>query len=292
MNYSCLHTHTTFCDGNAGVESFCQKAWEKGLHSLGFSSHAPIEKKTGFPPNSWNMKEDLLGDYIETVNSAKKRWEGRLAVYLGLEIDYINGLMGPADKDYQELGLDYIIGAVHYVLPPQGAPFTVDAPLEEVTQGIEDGYGGDPLAFIEAYWGSLEGLIQSMGFDILAHPDVIRKNNPQNQLFSEDSEAYQKRTAKIALLTGAHKLNIEVNTGGMNRRRTSSPYPSHPFLKLFREHNVPGIITADAHKPEDLDGYYPEARQALLDAGYEKTILFEGKKNGRSIWREEALENF
>ena len=289
MKYTCLHTHTLFCDGTADVERTCQRAWEKGLCSLGFSSHAPIVKKTGFPQTSWNMKEELLEEYIEAVNAAKRRWEGRLKIFLGLEVDYIRGLMGPSDKDYQEMGLDYIIGAAHYVLPSRGAAFTVDAPLEEVEQGIKESYGGDPLAFVEAYWDSLEGLIRSGGFDILGHPDLIKRNNWKNRLFSEDSEPYQKRIAKAAVLAGEYKVTIEVNTGGMNRGRTESPYPSHSFLKQLRENNVPAIINADAHDPKDLDGHYPEARIALLAAGYKKTMLFEGKKDGQPIWLEEEL---
>ena len=289
MKYSCLHTHTVFCDGTADVESFCQRAWEKGLCSLGFSAHAPIVKKTGFPQTSWNMREEVLDEYLKTVNSAKRRWEGRLAIFLGLEVDFICGLMGPADKDYHEMGLDYIIGAVHYVFPSQGAPFTVDASPEEVEQGIKDCYGGDPLALIEAYWDSMEALIKSGGFDILAHTDVIKKNNSNDRLFSENTESYRKRIKKVATLAGEHKVTIEVNTGGMNRRRTDSPYPSLPLLKLFQENHVPAIITADAHNPEDLNGHYPEARKALLAAGYKKTMFFEGKKNGRPLWREQEL---
>ena len=289
MKYSCLHTHTNFCDGNADVESFCQKAWEKGLDSLGFSSHAPIVKKTGFPPNSWNMREDHLENYIETVNAAKRRWEGRLKIFLGLEIDYINGLMGPNDKDYIEMGLDYIIGAVHYVLPPHGEPFTVDASQEEVEKGIRDGYGGDPLAMVEAYWDAQEGLIRGGGFDILAHVDVIKKNNSQNRFFSEDSEVYKQNTKKISDLAGENNIIIELNTGGMIRKKTASPYPSLPFLKLFREKNVPALITADAHNPDDLTGHYIEGRQTLLEAGYKNTVLLDGRIDGRNLWKEEIL---
>jgi histidinol-phosphatase (PHP family) len=289
MKYACLHTHTNLCDGKADVESFCQKAWEKGLCALGFSSHAPVVKKTGFAQTSWNMREELLDEYIETVNSAKRRWEGRLAVYLGLEVDFIPGLMGPADRDYGEMGLDYIIGSVHFVLPPKGAPFTVDAPLEEVEQGIREGYCGDPLAMVEAYWDSLEAMIRSGGFDILGHVDVIKKNNSQNRLFSEDRDAYRKKCAAIAALSGEKSLTIEVNTGGMNRGRIDTPYPSLYLLQCFRKNNVPAMINADAHNPGDLTGHYKEAIEALLAAGYTQTVLFEGRKNGLPVWTEEKL---
>jgi histidinol-phosphatase (PHP family) len=289
MKYACLHTHTEFCDGKGDVETFCQRAWEKGFHSLGFSAHAPIEKKTGFPKTGWTMNEELLGEYIETVNSAKRRWQDRLPVFLGLEVDFIDGLISPADKDYREMGLDYIIGSVHYVLPPRGAPFTVDAPPEEVEQGIKDSYGGDPLPMVEAYWDSLEALIRSGGFDILGHPDILKKNNSQDRLFSEDSISYRNRIIRAAALAGEYKVTIEVNTGGMNRGRTDSPYPSLPLLKLFRENNVPALINADAHNPGDLDGYYPEARKHMLEAGYINTVVFLGKKNNDPLWQIEEL---
>jgi histidinol-phosphatase (PHP family) len=235
------------------------------------------------------MKEELLDGYLETVNAAKSRWEGRLTIYLGLEVDYVNGLMGPADKDYLEMGLDYIIGSAHYVLPSRGAPFTVDAPLEELEQGIKESYGGDTLALVEAYWDSLEGLIRGKGFDILAHPDLIKRNNAGGRLFSEDTKSYRKRIEQAAALAGEFGVTIEVNTGGMNRKHADSPYPSPHFLKLFRENNVSAVINADAHNPEDLDGHYPEARQALLAAGYIKAMLFAGKRDGRALWQEEAL---
>ena len=289
MKYACLHTHTGFCDGKGNVETFCQAAFEKGLCSLGFSAHAPIERKTGFPKTGWTMPEELLEEYIDAVNAAKHRWQDKLSIYLGLEVDFIEGLIGPADKDYREMGLDYIIGSVHYVAPSRGAPFTVDAPPEEVDQGIYESYGGDALAWVEAYWDSLEALIRSGGFDFLGHPDLIKRNNSRNRLFSENSDPYRKRAVKAANLAGEYQVTIEVNTGGMNRGSTDSPYPSLPLLKLFRENNVPAIINADAHNPGDLDGHYSQARTLLLDAGYSKTVLFGGRKNGKPLWLEEDL---
>jgi histidinol-phosphatase (PHP family) len=197
--------------------------------------------------------------------------------------------MGPADKDYREMGLDYIIGSVHFVLPPKGAPFTVDAPLEEVEQGIREGYGGDSLALVEEYWDNLEAMIRAGGFDILGHADVIKKNNSQNRLFSEDRDSYRNKCAAIASLAGKKGVVIEINTGGMNRGRINTPYPSFYLLQCFRKNNVPAIINADAHIPDDLTGYYKEASEALLAAGYSKTVLFEGRKKGLPIWTEEEL---
>ena len=294
MRFSCIHTHTTFCDGSDDVETCCRAAYEKGLVSLGFSAHAPVFKKTGIK-TSWHLAEDRLEEYIETIRAAQKRWEGKLPVYLGLEVDYIHGLTGPADKDYREMDLDFIIGSVHYIIPPKGAPFTVDDPIEDVERGITEMFGGDPLAMVEAYWDCQEAMIRAGGFDVLGHPDLIKKNNSipggrENRLFCEDTDAYRQRAAALAALTAQAGLPAEINTGGMNRGKTKDCYPSLPFLKLFCEYGVPMVINADAHQAEHIGGRYEEARQTLIAAGYTETLLFEGRRDGKAVWKNEKLK--
>jgi histidinol-phosphatase (PHP family) len=289
MTYSCIHTHTDFCDGKGTIESFCLAALEKGFGSLGFSAHAPIFKKTGIP-SDWHLKDERLEEYLDAVRAAGRRWEGKLRVYLGLEVDFIPGLMGPADRDYRDLGLDYIIGSVHFVVPARGEPFAVDGPLEELEKGLQEGYAGDGRALVNAYWDNLEAMHRAGGFDVLGHADLVKKNNSGSRFFSETEEFYRQRSAAAAALTAQSGVTAEINTGGMNRGKISSPYPSLPLLRLFRENQVPMVINADAHRPEDLDGHYAEARDALLAAGYTETALFEGRKDGRPQWRVEKLQ--
>jgi len=293
MPLACIHTHTRFCDGSDDVEAYCLAAHRKGLSSLGFSAHAPIFRKTGIR-SSWNMSDDRLGEYIEAVEAAKKRWEGKLPVYLGLEIDFIPGLIGPADREYREIGLDYIIASVHYVIPPRGEPFTVDDPYENVFRGIKEGYGGDAMGMVEAYFNSVEAMVRTGAFDVLGHPDLVKKNNAGppvcgNKLFSEDDNFYRNRTASLAALMAGTGFKAEVNTGGINRGKIKDCYPSLPFLKLFREQGVQMVINADAHRAEDVDGHYEEARTAMLAAGYAETVLFEGRKDNSPVWSSEKL---
>jgi histidinol-phosphatase (PHP family) len=86
LRLSCLHTHTIFCDGEETVEAMCRAAWEQGLDAVGFSSHAPIARKTGLW-SDWHMREEDLGRYVDEVLAARRRWAGKLEVFLGLEID-------------------------------------------------------------------------------------------------------------------------------------------------------------------------------------------------------------
>ena len=284
MKLACIHTHTKFCDGADDVESCCLMAHEKGLASLGFSAHAPVTKKLGIR-TEWHLPDEKLDEYIEAVLAAKERWKGKLPVYCGLEVDFISGVMGPADRDYNELGLDFIIGSVHYVIPPRGEPFTVDYTEERVDRGIQEGYGGDPLLMAEAYWNAEEAMIRAGSFDVLGHPDLIRKNNSGQRLFPEDAPHYLDKARSVAALMAGTRIPAELNTGGMIRGKIKDGYPSLSFLKILLEHEVPIVINADAHRAADLDGHYDDALRFLLEAGYTETVLFEGRENGQAKWR-------
>ncbi len=284
MKLSCLHTHTNFCDGRDDIDSICKSAYGKGLVSLGFSAHAPLPKDSGLE-SDWHIKNDKLYAYAKAVQKAKKTWEGRLTVYLGLEIDYIRGIMGPGDPFFKNLGLDYSIGSVHYVLPPKGAkPFTVDGPFEEAAEGIKKGFNGDKEAYVSAYWEAVSSMIDAGNFDILGHIDLIKKNNQHEEFFSFSSEAYRNAAeGTLDRLTGT-PIVAEVNTGGLIRGKTTDCYPSLSILKMMKTRQIPVTINADAHRAEDITGYYETARETLKEAGYDTIQLFEGKSGKEARW--------
>ncbi|MDR0761167.1 MAG: histidinol-phosphatase [Treponema sp.] len=285
MRFSSLHVHTLFCDGEDEIETYCRAAWEGGFASLGFSAHAPVYAKTGIV-SDWHLPEDRLDEYLEAVRAAALRWAGKLPVYLGLEVDYIQDRTGPADPDYQDLGLDYIIGSVHYVFPPDGGePFTVDGPGDKFAQDVRSRFGGDGEALMETYWETLEKMIRAGGFDILGHLDLIKKNNQREEWFSLTGEGYRGKARSLAACIARSGIVVEVNTGGINRGKTKDTYPSREILTLLREGSVPVTITADAHRASDLGGHYDDARLTLLEAGYTYAVLFEGKGK----WVEEGL---
>jgi len=281
-----LHTHTVFCDGKDDVETMCRVAYEKGLAAIGFSAHAPIGK-TGLA-SFWHIKDERVGAYVDEVRAARQRWEGKLAVYLGLEVDYIKGLRSALDGDIQALGLDYTIGSVHYLLPPQGEPFTVDGPPEEIAKGIAEGFSGSGEAMMHAYWDAVLEMLAVGGFDIVGHLDLVKKGNTAHRLFSMGT-GYMRRVAEITRVIAAGGFVVEVNTGGMNRGLIAETYPSPEILRQLRQHNVPVMISADAHNANDLDGHYPNACQTLLDAGYTSHVVFSGRSGEKPLWCEVLL---
>ena len=95
-----------------------------------------------------------------------------------------------------------------------------------------------------------------------------------------------RRVEEIAKNLASTGLVAEVNTGGLSRGYITETYPSLPILRLLYRYNVPVMISADAHRSDDLDSHYGKARQTLLDAGFRCHVIFEGKKNGKSTWHE------
>jgi histidinol-phosphatase (PHP family) len=284
MNYSCLHTHTSFCDGTGSVEDFCEAAYKKKLVSLGFSAHAPITKKTGIV-SDWHLSDERFDEYRETVREAGRRWRGRLDVYLGLEVDFIENVISAEDFSRAEYDLDYIIGSVHFVTPAR----FVDGSPEEFESLVNDDFGGDAMALVDRYWDCVELMLDKGGFDIIGHADLVKKNNSGGKWFSTGDERYLKRIDRITGAIAESGLVTEVNTGGLNRGSTPEPYPSPQILRLLQKKGAPVMINADAHRPEHLDGFYGEARRLLLEAGFTRHCLFQGRGDGRAVWKTEPL---
>jgi histidinol-phosphatase (PHP family) len=279
-----LHVHTVFCDGADDVETMCRAAYDTGLTAIGFSSHAPLTKT--LPNTECNMPAERLEEYIGEVNAARQRWEGKIAVYPGLEIDYVKGLRSALDNDVKNAHLDYCISSVHYLVPPCGPPFTVDGPPEELAKGIAEGFGGNGEAMVSAYWDAIAEMIALGGFDIVGHLDLVKKHNSAGRWFNTASGASMRRIEEIAQAVSAAGLVVEVNTGGINRGYITETYPSLAILRLIRQHHIPVMISADAHNANDIAGHYPMACQTLLQAGYTSHVIFEGRSNGKPVWKE------
>jgi len=282
-----MHTHTIFCDGKDDVETMCSAAYKKNLYAIGFSAHAPVEKQIGIK-SDWHLKDENAGLYIEEILNAKKKWEGKLEVYLGYEVDYIKGRRSPLDTDITALNLDYIIGCVHYIFPENGAePFTIDGSMLEFEKGLKEGFNGDYEALMHFYYDSVAEMIKEGGFDILGHADLIKKNCLGKNYWPQESEL--KRQKEIANLAKDKNIVFEVNTGGINRKKINEVYPSLQFLRFIKECNIPVIITSDAHKADDINGNYDTAINTLICANFNKHAIFKGKINKNPIWQDEKI---
>lgn len=298
--HSCLHTHTEFCDGIGTVDEYCKSALDRGLISVGFSAHAPLPPSLEIDSN-WHLSMSKLEEYRDAVLTAKEKWRNRIDVFLGLEVDFIPGYISPSDDFFQKLGMDYMIGSVHCVLPASAdlhwarekygnELLCIDGTDEQFAYLIEHGFNGSAQKLVEAYYDSVRALCESGGFTILGHADLILKNNFGNRFFSKHETWYNDAIKKVADTIRGKDIIVEVNTGGMIRGRTSEPYPHLEFLKLLRGAGVKVTVNSDAHKPVNVAGLYKAALDALRKTNFHEYYAAKNE-DGKLQWIKVPLKN-
>lgn len=259
------HMHNDFCDGEGSIEDYVRAGAERGFTALGFSSHAPIPVE-----NDWTLKEERLGLYLAELERQKKRWKGRIEIYKGLEIDYIPGAQSPADSKWKELGLDFAIASVHSPCPLEQNPdyACVDSSKNAIEWLLDNAYQGSFELLSEAYYARVAELVRLDGFDVLAHFDVLKKKNNDNEYFSEDAGWYRRHVASALEALAASDKIMELNTGAICRSALDVLYPSPWILANAAKRGIRIVINSDAHRPRDIDCRFEESIALCKDVGY------------------------
>lgn len=272
------HTHSTFCDGKESAEDMARAAEQKGFAMLGFSSHAM------FPfSDTWHISMAPGGyeSYMAETARIKEAYRGRMEILTGFEADFIPGLTKPDMEDkvyYGQFKPDFLIGSVHFVLG-DGGYFEADGPCAETRERIAKYFGGNVRQAVTAYFEAERQMLRTSRFTVLGHADVIRKQNERgaDPLFREDEDWYAEQLEKTADAAAAAGIIVEINTGGMARGYTDSPFPSPAFLRLLHERKVPVMINSDAHKGCNLDFAFDTAVRLATEAGYTETAYLDSE---------------
>ena len=242
------HTHTTWCDGKDTPEAVVLAAIEKGFDVIGFSSHV------SFPEASPFVLGPVLGpQYADEIRALKAKYSGRIRVCLGAEADYIPGVTAPERARYAHLGLEYLIGSIHYVVAEDGGRVPVDHTPELLAGGIRDHFQGDVEKYVRAYFRQQRDMVTKFDFDVVGHLDLVRKFNAKHPYFDENAAWYREELERTADAVAASGKVAEVNTGAISRGWLDDAYPSKPFRDLLRARGVRFLLSADAHPANAID---------------------------------------
>ena len=154
-NLTNYHSHSLYCDGRAGMEDFVRFALSEGFTSYGFSSHAPLPFST-----AWTMEWDIMDDYLSEFHRLKEKYAGRIELYIGLEIDYLNEASNPSIARFRELPLDYRIGSVHLLYNDKGEVVDVDVPADTFKTIVDGHFCGDLEHVVRLYYGRLTRMLE------------------------------------------------------------------------------------------------------------------------------------
>jgi len=242
-----FHTHSRWCDGKDSTEDMVRAAFAVGFSTIGFSSHAMLPAG-----ESGNLTSETAPLYFAEIRALAEKWRGKIEILCGVEADYIPGTCTPDRSSYASLTPDYIIGSIHNVVK-NGLRCPVDHAPDLLKKGIDEAFAGNPIDFVRAYFAQEREMAASFDFDVVGHPDLVRKFNTKHPYFDESAPWYLEELRLTADAIAASGKIVEVNTGAISRGWLSDAYPSPFFRKLLRERGVKFILSSDAHSATAID---------------------------------------
>lgn len=272
-----FHTHSEYCDGKGALREYVDYAVSHGFNALGFSSHAPINFD-----NHFALRPERYNDYCCEVRALRDEYRGRIDLFLGLEIDYVPGLLDDFKPLIQQGNLDYFIGGIHLVsVPGDTMPanpkeraehlWFIDGPhYETYDEGLQRLFGGDIRRAVTAFFHQSNEMIERTHPPVVAHLDKIVMHN-RGRYFSPNDAWYQSLLGETLLLAHETGCVVEVNTRGLYKGRHTDFYPSRRALSDMNRLGIPVIVSTDAHSPEDLnrtEGAY----EMLREIGYRNVL--------------------
>ncbi|MEE0946581.1 MAG: histidinol-phosphatase [Acutalibacteraceae bacterium] len=258
MNYSNLHTHTTFSDGIGSVKENIEAAINKNMQSLGFSDHSFTDCD-----KSYCMKLEDFDEYLLTVNNAKSEYKDKIKIFTGIEKDYFS--------DIDVKAFDYFIGSVHYVIK-NDICYPIDHSAKQQLDCIADAFGGSAMDFAKCYFDMVVEQAIKYKPTLIGHFDVINKFS----LMPENDDKYIQLTLDSVAEILKYTKVFEVNTGAISRGYRSVPYPNIPVLEFLYKKG--GVITlgSDSHNPKNLDFFFSESIEIIKKVGFKEIAVFNG----------------
>lgn len=267
MNLTNFHSHCDFCDGKAPMEEFVTNAIEMGFTAYGISSHSPLPF-----PTQWNMDRGDMEDYIAEIRRLKLLYSDKIEIYAGLEIDYYNEDINPADSYFSNLPLDYRIGSVHFIKESMEA----DSSAETFSEKLDIFYGGDLDTLCRDYFDASMKMVENGGFDILGHCDKLSMNADIYSPGYSDRPDFISKVKELLRLATEKNIMVEINTKKFLTLKKL--FPDEKYLPFMKQIGTKVVVNSDSHRPELINDGRTEALNILKRNGYRAVYELHGNE--------------
>ena len=230
------HTHTFRCGHAVGTErEYVERAVTEGLEILGFSDHAPYELP-GLHPGI-RMAPEELESYVDTLQSLREEYAGRLELRIGLEAEYYPAGFDMLLKRARAAGIEYLILGQHFLGNEYGEHY--------------NGEAFDDPALLDRYVAQSCEAMRTGVFSYFAHPDLY--------YFTGDDRRYTEAARALCQSANDCGLPVEINLLGLREGRN---YPDERFWRVAGEEGCSAVLGCDAHAPAGVS--IPETEQKAL----------------------------
>jgi histidinol-phosphatase (PHP family) len=242
------------------VDRYLAAASEAGIEELGCSEHIYrfSQALTVWRHPLWeeNARDDLAA-YCEFVRTTPLR--------LGIEMDYVPGAEDRIAGLLDEHDFDYVLGSVHFL-----GDHAVDMEGEHDVWRAD----GDPDSIWRRYFELVGEAARSGLFDILSHPDLVKKWGDGRPGPRRDPRFYYELAAEGVAETG---IAVEVSTAGL-RRPVGELYPAPVLARMLMEAGACFSLSSDAHVPADIGHGYDRAVEAMREWGIAEIAVFDRRE--------------
>ena len=203
---------------------------------------------------------DDLDVYCEFVRSTPLR--------LGIECDFVPGSEDRTANLLEARDFDYVLGSVHFI-----GERAVD--MEEFDVWEAD---GDPDAVWRRYFETLAQAARSGLFDILAHPDLVKRWGRARPSPQRDPRFYYEPAVEAIVEAG---VAVEISTAGL-RKAAEEIYPAPALIEMCVEAGAVFTLSSDAHTPEHVGHGYERALELMGSFGVTEIATFD-RRNRRMV---------
>jgi histidinol-phosphatase (PHP family) len=250
------HTHTKFCKHGHPDElsAYLDRAVELGYERYSVTEHSPL-------PDRWVDDEVLMAElamgldelpaYFAYVLEHKKRYEGKLEVTAGLEIDYLHERGDFTNRFVEEWAhlLEDCVFSVHY-LPGRGGMRCIDYTSEDFREHLLSYYGSMERVVGE-YFDHVELAIEAAsrlpGRKRIGHIGLIEKF--RDALLPIEEGQIRERMERLLPKLKAAGVGVDVNTAGLRVATCGKPYVPEWFIRDALASGIECVYGSDSHKP-------------------------------------------
>lgn len=241
-----LHSHTPFCDGHFPMSEMAAAACMCGMRHYAFTPHSPVPVAS-----PCNMSSRDVSPFLQECRQLRLSMADSIALYTGMEIDWIDSDWGPHIAYFTDLELDVRIGSVHFVKDQGGEAVDCDGNAMTFVRNLHERFRGDLRYVVEKYFQQVLEMISHGGFDILGHLDKIAANASAVDPGVEDCGWYVDSVKTVIDEAVTRRLIVEINTKAY--RDKGRFFPDVRWWSELLERGVVFSINSDAHYVEKVN---------------------------------------
>ncbi|SHN17625.1 histidinol-phosphatase HisJ [Gracilibacillus kekensis] len=250
------HIHTPFCPhgSNDAIFMYIEQAIKKGLTELSFTEHAPLPKSftDPTPENDSAMALEDLAAYVQSIKTAKEKYQSNIKINLGFEVDYIEGYEKETTSFLNEYGnvIDDAILSVHMLQSPDDGYVCIDFSSDEFARIIQQ--FGSVEAVYDQYYKTLEKAVLS---DLgpfkpkrIGHLTLIQKYQKKYAV----DQSYQATIDHLLNLIRQEQLELDINTAGLYKEDCQMLYPTEEIIEQAIAKGIVLKPGSDSHESKTI----------------------------------------